>query len=328
MYEFFARFVNGKTRVCVIRFTGQEQMRFKNLFITALLVVGVASIASAQDHGRDDHRDDHRNDHTDRNRDRDRNQDAWHDRQSGHSGSSASVDIRIGVNDYHDNHNIYRRDMRPPVFEVPRHWDDRRSSIDFVFRSGYYGYGLDWRDRAFNFRFYVFDYPRTNPAFSPWYLYPHLPAYVDNRKVSFDPRPLRPDVGRRERFDYRNNTLDKDLGNAIWDLTDAIEKADNHLVGNLVPRGYNVIIDPPVGRSYRMNSDDFYSLFVDMATTTHTRHFDVTDVQSGRDWAQVYARQDFEDSWGRATTEYMRVTFEYTRNGYRIAELAPSQRGL
>ncbi len=284
-------------------------MRFSKLISAVILVPTFVVSVQAQNRGRDDHRDrDYRSD-----RDRDHH------------------DSRVQPNDYRDNHNSFRRDAPPPEFQsIPRHWDEPRAgaSVHIAYRSGYYGYGLNWADRAFRFRFYVFDYPKANPAFSPWYYYPQLPAYVDSRKVSFNIPNLRIDVGQRESYDRRNDRLDRDLSNAVLDLTDAVEKGDTHLIGQLVPQGYSVVVDPPVGRSYQMNSDDFYSLFSDMATITRTQNFDVTEVQEGRDWAQVYARQDFDDPWGRRTTEFFRITLEYAKNGFRIAEVSTSQRSL
>jgi len=291
-------------------------MKFTSLSSLVILSLGLSSFAQAQhrdsqEHGRDGHRD--------------------RGRDHAPPPHVESPETRFGHNEYRDNHNHFDHSGKPPIFApIPRHWDAPRPgvSLNLSFRSGYYGYGLDWRDSSFRYRFYVFDYPKVNPAFSPWYYYPQLPGYVDAGKVSFNPAPLRTDVGRREAYDSRTDHLDKDLSNAILDLTDAVEKGDTKLSGQLVPRGYNVVVDPPTGRSYRMNSDDFYGLFSDMTAITRTRTFEVTEVQEGRDWAQVYARHDFDDPWGRSTTEYVRVTLEYAKNGFRIAELATSRRSL
>ena len=130
------------------------------------------------------------------------------------------------------------------------------------------------------------------------------------------------------RYEDGNVRLNRDLDDTILDIRDSVEKNDYHLAGDLIPRGYRVRIDPPLGRPYYLDSDEFYSLYSDMVSTTKTRHFDITDVQEGRDWAQVYVRHTFDDPWNRSNTTYMRYTLELAGGHYRIAEFATSRRSL
>lgn len=224
------------------------------------------------------------------------------------------------------------RESRPDSIRVVRRdvviHDRPAISVGINFRSGYYGYDLVYRDERFLYGYYLFDYDVAQCAFSPWYYYPSLPGYVALNKVNFRTVSLRPSLDRRTRYIDNDSQLDPAQRNAVADFQDGLERDDTRALARLIPNRYEVSIEPPTGRAYSLDSDDFYDLMSDMTANVHTRRFDVLDIQTGRDALRIFGQQVFMDPWGHQLTEYMRVTMVADGDGYRIAELDTDSRAF
>ncbi len=212
-----------------------------------------------------------------------------------------------------------------------RDWDRDRDR----YRRGYYAYNSRWTDDYFYYPYYRFTWGRD--AFpSPWYYYPHLPAYIYRERLTPLEQLFRWLGG--ERYNYRgysswnDNSWGRDddwsrgygdrgegsLDDVLISLERAFERGRFVSMDELIPRSGRVRVELQDEWSYSMSSDDFYDMMRDLVENTRTRSYRITDVQVGRQGVRVQAVHDFVDPW--RSTE--RVTHTYllqeSRWGYVI----------
>jgi hypothetical protein len=241
--------------------------------------------------------------------------------------------------DYRTNHNVIDRALRGEplrVDSVPAGRSGRSSLEGMVrreeevrvagYRVGYVHHDWRWRDDFFAYPFYGFRWDARHFVVSPWYLYWHLPPYICSRRVTFvygapfvELRDWH-DWSFRDRFDRRSPTFAVDT--AVADLVRAFERRDLRALGRLVPRHEHVVITAGNGDRYRIGSDDFYDMMVDLIRETRTRDYRVLEVRRGRTTVQVVARHEFEDTWGRRTAVFHEYVLEWDGRDYSIVEFA------
>lgn len=181
------------------------------------------------------------------------------------------------------------------------------------FRVGYYQYDSRFRDDLFCYPYYVFNpYIVETCIVSPWYYYSYLPAYVSSSRIVVTPDYghvfvgypydyLPPNTRRRYnddrdgRYDYNQHALDY----AIDDIVDAFMRQDRRLIDRLVPRNGAVTLGVDGSISYGVRTDDFYDMFTDVVMNSRTINYEIVDVKTSDDEAEVTARHDYLDSWGQ-----------------------------
>lgn len=199
-------------------------------------------------------------------------------------------------------------------------WREDRTVRTVPYRSGYYHYREDWRDSSFCYPHYVFDYT-DHCAPSPWYWYPHLPAYVSVGRC----RPTVTvifDFGWGSRYDYRpyyyTSFEPSRLDVAADRMEESFRNRDFRRLSYLVDRDDWVQIQVENADTYDLRGDDFADMMQDLIEETHTISYKITDVHSWRDGASITARHTYVDSWGRREVVEHRYGFRLTRDGYRI----------
>lgn len=244
---------------------------------------------------------------------------------------------RSGTVDYRTQNNVTdlsrRRDpIRVESAPAPR---ATRSSLEGMvrreenvrtttYRAGYVHYDSRWRDDDFCYPYYDFRYDSRRSVVSPWYSYPHLPPYLDQRRVTFIfdwptwDCPDRYDWSYRDRYDSRSSTFAVD--SAIADIVRGFTRRDLRAIGRLVPRRETVWVSAENGERYRLGSDDFYDMVVDMIEQTRTRDYEVVEVRRGRSDVRVMARHEFEDTWGRRCAVYHEYTLQWDGRDYSIVQ--------
>lgn len=209
------------------------------------------------------------------------------------------------------------------------------------YRSGYYQYDNRWNDNNFWYPHYSFSYS-NGCTISPWYYYSNLPGfilgnritYIDNYQVNWgfgDPyRWVRYDNWNNNGWNDWGRDRDRDrrseLDYALDDLSRAWEDQDRRALDNLIPRRGRVGIYMDNRYCYSLDSSDFYDLMVDNINGTRTYRYDITSVRSSRNDAQVSARHDFTDAWGRRTTVYHHYRMQRDRGDYVITDFLVSSR--
>lgn len=207
---------------------------------------------------------------------------------------------------------------------------DREDVRPVRYRSGYFMYDSRWRDDYFCYPYYSFSYRPSLCVPSPWYLYPHMPAYVSTNRITFGFSIGSFGVGatyewrNRDSYDRRSETYELDL--AVRDLVWAFERRDLRRLDDYLPRRGSVVISNDWERSYSIGSDDFYDMMSDLIRSTRTIRYRVSEVRRGRGGARVVAVHDFYDSWGRRDSVYHLYTLEEQRRGYVIVEFGTSYR--
>lgn len=204
-------------------------------------------------------------------------------------------------------------------------------------RQGYRSYHNDWRDDNFYYPHYSFTPYGNNCSFSPWYYYPHLPGYVSVNRI-FYVSNLSWSFGSGSNYSWnrsRNNSgwgydrdrYDRDgLDESLWDLVNAFERRDRRALGRLVPRSGRINIYMDDRYAYSLQADDFYDLMLDNIETTRTVRYEIERVQTHRGDAQVTARHEYMDPWGRRSTVYHNYRLEEDRFGYTITDFRTSWR--
>ncbi len=199
----------------------------------------------------------------------------------------------------------------------------------FSVRIGYTHYDYRWRDTNFFYGYYVND-PCLRPSFvSPWYYYPHLPAYVvaDRCTVS----SILPPVFVGTSYDwYRPSQGDRygrsatDLDYAVDDLITAFEKNNRRAKNRLIPDNgsVNILIDGEY--SYSLSPDDFEDMFSDAIADTRTSQYDIVDVRYNSREARVVARHEYEDPWGARKQVWHTYRLSVERGGAVIREFGVS----
>jgi hypothetical protein len=217
--------------------------------------------------------------------------------------------------------DLVRREERVRV--IPRHS-----------RVGYWHYDPFWCDDDFRFRWYVFDPFAYRSYCSPWYYYPHLPAYVDYScvrvlRISLGPLSWinyswnRPHYGYYER-QYQGSYY-SDLDYALDDLVRGFEDADRRSIGRVIPRYGDVHVWVDGTYNYTMDADRFYDLMLDNVFGTRTRRYEITKVRTYGNEAEVTARHEFLDPWGDREVVYHWYRLYREREGYVIRHFGTSR---
>lgn len=207
-------------------------------------------------------------------------------------------------------------------------------------RQGYHSYHNNWRDDYFYYPHYSFTPYGNNCSFSPWYYYPHLPGYVSVTRIfyvgnlswtftsgtNYSWNRNRNTSGwgyDNDRYDrYDRNVLD----DSLWDLVNAFERGDRRALGRLIPRRGRINIYMDDRYAYSLEADDFYDMMLDNIETTRTVRYEIDRVQTYRDEAQVTARHEYVDPWGRRASVYHNFRLEEDRYGYTITDFRTSWR--
>lgn len=266
----------------------------------------------------------------------------------GQSQGRGSDRGRLGNTNYGSSNN---RNDRFDIREAPVNLLSKGSIANQVLRTeqvrvntnirqGYHSYHSNWRDDNFYYPHYSFSPYGNNCSFSPWYYYPHLPGYVSTQRIIY--------IGNlswsfsngnnyswnRSRntsgWGYDNDRYDRydrdGLDESLWDLVNAFERRDRRALGRLVPRSGRINIYMDDRYAYSLQADDFYDLMLDNIETTRTVRYEIDRVQTHRGEAQVTARHEFVDSWGRRSSVYHNYRLEEDRYGYTITDFRTSWR--
>ncbi len=218
-----------------------------------------------------------------------------------------------------------RREDRGQVRDRDRNHDrdrdhDRDSDSDnwnTGWRVGYYHYNRNFRDDYFCYPYYAFDPFNYNCVVSPWYYYSFLPAYLDTDRCvissldysmgffgdPFDYYPSRyqdDDPYNRNRY----NSYRRPLDIALDDLVDAFQNQDRRALDRLVPARGTISLGVDNAPTYGVRADDFYDMMVDVVMNSRTINYDIVKVSTQDEEAEVVARHDFLDSWGRRQCVY------------------------
>ncbi|MBS1709086.1 MAG: hypothetical protein JSS65_10235 [Armatimonadetes bacterium] len=223
------------------------------------------------------------------------------------------------------NHNRFvSRSSAPSRFAAPpvivRNQVINNVHVTNVYRSGYTSYNPDWRDRNFWYPHYVYVYD-DHCAPSPWYWYPHLPAYLS---ISL----LRPSVsvvfsfGIGEVYAYRPHYYRRFEPDRLDIAADRLQLAFRD--GDFDRMSYmvdpNVWVQIQVGdrNDYDVRGQDFRGMMRDLTHDTRTVSYDITRVRSGSGMAVVEARHVYMDPWGRREVVYHHYGLRRTPRGYVI----------
>lgn len=268
----------------------------------------------------------------------------------GQSQGRGSDRGRLGNTNYGSSNN---RNDRFDIREAPVNLLSKGSIANQVLRTeqvrvntnirqGYHSYHSNWRDDNFYYPHYSFSPYGNNCSFSPWYYYPHLPGYVSTQRIIYignlswsfsngnnyswnrsrNTSGWGYDNDRYDRYDRDRDGLDESL----WDLVNAFERRDRRALGRLVPRSGRINIYMDDRYAYSLQADDFYDLMLDNIETTRTVRYEIDRVQTHRGEAQVTARHEFVDSWGRRSSVYHNYRLEEDRYGYTITDFRTSWR--
>lgn len=208
------------------------------------------------------------------------------------------------------------------------------------YRSGYYQYNNNWRDDYFYYPHYQFNYG-NNCSVSPWYYYSNLPGYISYTRIVYVSNfsgiqwgigsvynwNRYNDNGWRNN-DWRNDRYDSGLDDALDDIRRAWERGDKRAIGRLVPSRGRVNIYHDGRYSYSLNGDDFYDMLTDAVFSTDTDRYEIIDVRTSRDGAQIKARHTYTDGWGQRSTVIHSYRLVGDRYGYEIADFSTSYRNL
>lgn len=206
----------------------------------------------------------------------------------------------------------------PPI--VVRNKVINNVHITNVYRSGYTAYNPGWRDQNFWYPHYVYVYDQRS-APSPWYWYPHLPAYLS---ISF----LRPSVsvvfsfGIGEVYAYRPHYYSRfepdRLDIAADRLQIAFRDGDFDRMSYMVDPNVWVQIQVGDRNDYEVRGQDFRGMMRDLTHDTRTVSYDITRVRSGSGLAVVEARHVYIDPWGRREVVHHHYGLRRTPRGYVI----------
>lgn len=212
--------------------------------------------------------------------------------------------------------------------QVIREDDPRRRQN--IYRSGYHHYDPYWRDDYFWCNNYIFDPWRVRCVVSPWYYYWSLPGYLSYNCIRIVNIPIYVWSGRRYNYSYNsgwgygsyNNRGDLDY--AIDDLRDAFLNMDRRALTRLIPRDGRVDIFASNRYDYSLDADEFYNLMLDGIYNADTKRYEIVSVETYRNEAEVVARHEFTDPWGRRSSVYHWYRMEESRKGYVITRFGTS----
>jgi hypothetical protein len=246
---------------------------------------------------------------------------------------------RNGPASYGSDNNLAKKPSNQP-FTIERPTSpNRQGPIEFQvkrqervernnnWRVGYYQYNNTWRDDYFCYPYYQFRPVFDQCVMSPWYYYPHLPGYILVNRItiinihpwSFNGRYYnwqRPYGGGWGNY--------SDLDYAIDDIVRTFEQRDRRALSRLIPYRSRVNIAVDGQYSYSLNSDDFYDMMLDAMWDTRTYRYNIIDVKTWRDEAQVVAEHQYTDPWGRRSTVYHTYVLVQSRDGWVIRDFCSS----
>ncbi len=200
------------------------------------------------------------------------------------------------------------------------------------YRSGYVHYNNGWNDNNFWYPHYSFNYYEDRCFPSPWYYYPHLPAYINIVRIEIGNTNFRWDwrSGSRHNWRYdrpRNdgwgwgggyNNTNEELDFAIDDLYDAFRRGRIRYMTDLIPSNGRIWVELDRYTQYQLNGDDFYDLMRDLVEGTYTTDFRVREVRTFRGGASLVADHVYRDPWGRTRSSRHSIGLSETRRGYEI----------
>jgi hypothetical protein len=194
-------------------------------------------------------------------------------------------------------------------------------------RVGYTHYDYRWSDRNWFFRYYVYD-PCLAPAYvSPWYYYPHLPAYLSPDRCRVI--PYRPVVFYGSYYQWNRPSLDRygrytDLDYALEDIVSAFERNNRRAKSRLIPSDGSVHILVDGEYAYSLLPDDFEEMLEDAIESTRTVRYEIVSVRNNSREAWVVARHEYEDPWGARRVVWHTYRLESERGGAVIREFGVS----
>ena len=237
-----------------------------------------------------------------------------------------------GVN----NINTIQRGNPITIADVPSVATSRRISHEGVrenrvvkgdnrYRNGYHHYDRNFRDNDFWYPHYGFQwYDGCNYVPSPFYYYPHLPAYLSTIRVTIGPLSWTHCESRYnwvapnyDRYGYQSDR-NGDFDYSVSDIERAFESRSLRYLAHLIPTRGRIEIDMDRDNQYSIDAEDFYDLMRDLVEGTRTTSYRIRDVYRDGDRASVEAIHEYTDTWGR--TESVRHTFGLRegRRGYEI----------
>ena len=165
---------------------------------------------------------------------------------------------------------------------------------------------------------------------SPWYYYASLPGYLNYNCVHIINFQTFSWNGTRYNYGYNrggwgnsyNNRTDLDY--AIDDLVDAFQNQDRRALGRVIPRSGQIDIFTNGRYDYSIDADSYYRLMLDGIYNSETRRYSIVSVETYRGSAEVVAKHEFSDPWGRRQTVYHWYRLESSRNGYEITRFGTS----
>lgn len=254
---------------------------------------------------------------------------------------------RSGNSNYGGTNNAYSRERGGRPLEIGgapidlrggtlQYQVGREDNPSVHYRSGYYQYNSNWNDNWFWYPHYTFSYV-NGCTISPWYYYTNLPAYILGSRIVFidnyscqwgvgDIYSYRRGGGWDDWGNWDRNSRRSDLDLALDDLVDAWENSDRRALGRIIPRNGRVGIYMDGRYCYSIGADDYYDLMVDNIYGTRTARYEILSVRSSRNDAQVAARHDYIDAWGRRCTVYHHYRFQRDRGDFYITDFLVSNR--
>jgi len=244
---------------------------------------------------------------------------------------------------WHASHSAPINILRAPRGFGGQEWighDDgplyRHDGVDFRF--GFSLFGDGGYPPRWHFRRYGYE-PGFAVVISPWYYYPELPPYLDSSSV-VESQPL--DVPSAwEPYDYAypgdsewtysenpvQQTFDESgrppIDAAIDHVVEAFADANARDADVELPRDGDVRIIEN-GDQYSLSAHDFYQMFSDLVSNTHSDGYHVLSVEVSDDVIHVLARHDRLDPWNRNESVYHQYWLYNEYGNYVIRQFSTS----
>ncbi|MCW5937964.1 MAG: hypothetical protein KIT11_11735 [Fimbriimonadaceae bacterium] len=205
---------------------------------------------------------------------------------------------------------------------------NRGRNYDNRYRHNYYQYSGSWCNDDFRYRHYGYYYDPVLYVPSPFYYYSNLPGYVSCSRIQFGVFSWTSCTTRYPwRSDRYRDNYDRDriLEASAESIEHAFQRGNVRFVEDLIPNRGTILVDVDGSGRYRIDGDEFYTMFVDLVEGTRTIDYNVTDVYRDRDEATIVARHTFYTGWGERQS--MRHTFglQRDRGGYAISYFKSSR---
>ncbi len=189
------------------------------------------------------------------------------------------------------------------------------------YRSGVTPYEDVTHVAAYHFGHYVTE-PDGKAAPSPWYWYPHLPAYVDASQVKSAGMDTFDFYGGAA-YHYQAHHFRPFDSGQIDCVADRIDEAfrgrDFDRMAWLFAPDNFVQVQVDGADQYDVKGEALARMTRDMMEGTNMSSFHVTELRSWDGGASVAAIQVFVDPWGDKQTVRLSYGLEKTARGYRLA---------